>query len=232
MLLQVVKTMNKLLVVSSKKITTGEYNLDISKDIVLAIEGNVILHDINNQNSKLDINVNISSKLDLYLVKKIDNDYTLNITTLNDAVLNLNMLILNENKHQVNINVNMIQNNSKVNISVRSINIKNNSNLDIVCKGYIEKDTRDNDLIEDLKGFIINNNDTIKISPIMEVNTNEVKANHLVTIGNNTREELFYLESLGLTEEYAKKLLIESFIKHNMTSLELEFLKLGGENFE
>ena len=76
------------------------------------------------------------------------------------------------------------------------------------------------------------NNDTIKISPIMIVDTNEVLANHLVTIGNFNAEELFYLESLGLSEKMAKDMLIESFMKQNMSEVELEFLKLGGDKDE
>ena len=46
----------------------------------------------------------------------------------------------------------------------------------------------------------------------MKVNTNEVMANHLVTIGAFNRDELFYLNSKGLSDESAKNILIHSFI--------------------
>lgn len=224
--------MNKLLVVGDKKLTTGEYNLELNKNVSIIIEGNVILHDINNNNEELNIKLDDNSSLDFYLIKNIENDYYIHFTLLKNAKLNLNMLILNKNNNKVTIDIDLLDNNSKAFADIRGINIENNSNLDIICNGYIKNSTKDNELVENLKGLIINDNDTIKISPIMIVDTNEVSANHLVTIGSFLKEELFYLTSLGLTEEIAKKMLTNSFLKHNMSKLELEFLKLGGENFE
>jgi len=224
--------MNKLLVVEDKNINSGEYSLEINKDVSLNFEGNVIIHDINNVNNKLDVKINSNSSLDLYLVRNLAHNYDIHITLFDNAKLNLNMLILNKNKHQVKIDVDMIENGALATIGVRAINISEDSNLDIICNGYIKDNTKDNELIEDLKGLITKDNDCIKISPIMIVDTNEVTANHLVTIGNFDREEVFYLESLGLSEKKAIEILTEAFLKHNMQKPELEFLKLGGEDNE
>lgn len=226
------KIMNKLLVVEDKLINSGEYSLEIKENVSLSILGNVIGHDINNSNNKLDIKIGNNSSLDLFFVRNIDDNYDIHFTLFNNAKLNFHMLILNEGKHNVKIDVDMIENGASATIGVRAINISDNSNLDIICNGYIKKNTKDNELIEDLKGLITKDDDTIKISPVMIVDTNEVVANHLVTIGNFDKEELFYLESLGLSRKEARKILTESFIKHNMSTTELEFLKLGGDNNE
>ena len=224
--------MNKLLVVEDKSINSGEYILDLKKDISLNISGNVVIHDINNDNNWLNIIIGNNCNLDLYMVKKLQNDYYIHITLLNNAKLNLNILILNENNHQVKVDIDMIDDNSIASTHVRALNIQEDSNLDIVFKGFIKEKTKGNELVEDLKGLLTKNNDTIKISPVMIVDTNEVLANHLVTIGNFNIEELFYLESLGLSEKTAKDMLIESFMKQNMSEVELEFLKLGGDKDE
>lgn len=232
MLLQVVKIMNKLLVVEDKKITSGEYNLELNKNVVINIEGNVILHDINNINKEFNIELEDNSNLDLYLIKKSECDYNISFSLLNNVKLNLNMLILNNNKNKVTVNINMLGNSSKAILDIRGMNIDNDSNLDIICNGYVKKDTKDNELIENLKGLIKNENDTIKISPVMKIDTNEVSANHLVTIGSFNKEELFYLESLGLDKDNAQNMLTNSFLKHNMRNIELEFLNLGGDILE
>lgn len=232
MLLMGISKMNKLLVVEDKKINSGEYNLELNKEVSLDILGSVIIHDINNTNNKLELKIDNNSSLDYYEVKVLEDDYQIHITLLEECKFNLNLLILNKGKHQVKVEVDMQKDKAYASLSIRAINIANNSNLDVICNGYIKAGTKDNELIENLKGLITKENDSIKISPIMIVDTNEVSANHLVTIGNFAIEELFYLESLGLSEEYAKKLLIESFIKHNMSEPELEFLKIGGENHE
>lgn len=224
--------MNKLIVVENKKIATGEYNLELNKEVSLDISGNVVMHDINNANNKLELKINSNSNLDYYEVRVLEDNYHFHITLLENASFNLNLLILNKGKHQVKIDVDMLENNIHASLNIRAINIESDSNLDIICNGYIKKNAKDNELVENLKGLITKDNDSIKISPIMIVDTNEVSANHLVTIGNFDIEELFYLKSLGLSEDYAKKLLTESFIKHNMSKLELEFLKIGGESHE
>ncbi len=224
--------MNKLLVVEDKKLDSGEFNLDIKKDISITIENDVIIHDINNDNRKINIIINKDSKLKLYIVKELISDYDIHITLLNKAFLEFNMLLINKDNNQVKINIEMTQDKAKSVINIRGINKEYNSNLDIICNGYIKENTKDNELIENMKGLIIHNNDTIKISPIMIIDTNEVSANHLVTIGSFREEELFYLQSKGLSETLAKELLINSFLKGNMEELELEFLKLGGDNFE
>ena len=232
MLLQVVKIMNRLLVVEDKKITSGEYNLELNENVVINIEGNVILHDINNINKEFNIELEDNSKLDLYLIKKSECDYNISFSLLNNVKLNLNMLILNNNKNKVTVNINMLGNSSKAILDIRGMNIDNDSNLDIICNVYVKKNTKDNELIENLKGLIKNENDTIKISPVMKIDTNEVSANHLVTIGSFNKEELFYLESLGLDKDNAQNMLTNSFLKHNMRNIELEFLNLGGDILE
>lgn len=224
--------MNRLLVVEDKKITSGEYNLELNENVVINIEGNVILHDINNINKEFNIELEDNSNLDLYLIKKSECDYNISFSLLNNVKLNLNMLILNNNKNKVTVNINMLGNSSKAILDIRGMNIDNDSNLDIICNGYVKKNTKDNELIENLKGLIKNENDTIKISPVMKIDTNEVSANHLVTIGSFNKEELFYLESLGLDKDNAQNMLTNSFLKHNMRNIELEFLNLGGDIFE
>ena len=221
MLLQVVKIMNRLLVVEDKKITSGEYNLELNENVVINIEGNVILHDINNINKEFNIELEDNSNLDLYLIKKSECDYNISFSLLNNVKLNLNMLILNNNKNKITVNINMLGNSSKAILDIRGMNIDNDSNLDIICNGYVKKDTKDNELIENLKGLIKNENDTIKISPVMKIDTNEVSANHLVAIGSFNKEELFYLESLGLDKNNAQNMLTNSFLKHNMKNIEL-----------
>lgn len=226
--------MNKLLVVEdNKNITSGEYNLKIEKDVSIEVKEEVILHDINNINNNcFNLKLKDYSKLDLYQIKKLNNDYHIHIVLENRAIFNYHMLILNKDKHQVIIDVDMIGDKAYASIDVRAINTEDNSNLDIICNGYIKKDTKDNELVENLKGLITKNNDTIKISPKMMVDTNEVEANHLVTIGAFNKEELFYLRSRGLNEDRAKKILIEAFLKHGMKEEELSYLNMGGENYE
>lgn len=74
--------------------------------------------------------------------------------------------------------------------------------------------------------------------PKLEIKNNEVQCSHGATIGNISEEELHYLRSRGLTENLARRMIMDSFIKSitNYTNDEkwkktiLELLEEGEED--
>lgn len=233
MQLVVMKKMNKLLVVEDrKKIETGEYEMDTCENAHIIVSGEVVIHEYEKETKELRIDIENHSRLTFYQVKQLDQDYHIHICLKNEAIFQYHMLILNRGKHKVTIDVEMNDCGSKANVSVRTINLENHSNLDVVCNGVIGAKTIDNELLENLKGLIIHEDDSIKISPIMMVDTNEVMANHLVTIGTFDKEELFYLKQRGLSEELAKKLLMDAFLTNIMSDFEKEKIKMEVKEYE
>jgi len=73
------------------------------------------------------------------------------------------------------------------------------------------KDTIDNELKEDLKGLELDDG-KIQIIPNMLVSSSEVIANHFVSIGNVSDNDLFYLTSKGLSKNNARRLLETGFL--------------------
>ena len=47
----------------------------------------------------------------------------------------------------------------------------------------------------------------------MEINTNEVIANHYVTISSISKDDLFYLMSKGLSKSLSEKIILKGFLK-------------------
>jgi len=201
--------MNKLLLVEDIK--DGDYELNYQKNTILNITNKVNLNDYNN-NYNLKINIDNKSILNIDKVSLINKDLNVIINIKDDTIFNLNWVIINTGKNKVHLEVNMTGNNSNAKARVRIINKTNDSNLDFVINGVIAKKTYDNELLEDIKGLIIGN-DTIKISPNMDVFTSEVMANHFVTIGTIPSSDLFYLESKGLSQARAEQLILEGFLK-------------------
>lgn len=226
------KKMNKILVVEDiKKIESGEYNIEFSNQAELEINKNCIIHhyDINNHNLFIKLLENSNLIMNQASIIKKDMDYTFYLGENSD--LTFNLLIINCGKNKVTLNVDMPNNNSKAKIKLRVINQNSDCNMDVICNGFIAEKTKDNELLEDLKGLILNN-DSIKISPNMSVLTSEVLANHLVTIGPIREEDLFYLKSKGLSEKLARDLMKDAFIK-NILSPELkEKIKMEVINIE
>ena len=61
-------------------------------------------------------------------------------------------------------------------------------------------------------------NGFIKINPNMFIDSNDVIANHNSTIGNINKDYLFYLNSKGIENDNAKKLIISGFLKSILNS--------------
>lgn len=61
------------------------------------------------------------------------------------------------------------------------------------------------------------NEEKSSVHPILLVEENEVEANHAAHLGGFSEEELFYMESRGIPEDTAIRLLLEGFLKSNIT---------------
>lgn len=215
--------MNKLLVVEDiKNILSGEIDIKMTNNVHLNILGDVIMHDIDSENKETNILVDRNAKLNFYQVKNLKDDYHIRIEVKENSRLDYHLLVLNKGINKAVIDVIMDESCAKANVVIRAINLDKNSNLDIVCNGNIADNTIDNELTEDLKGLLVFNQDSIKISPNLMVETNEVLANHLVTIGTFNNEELFYLMMKGLSEKKAKKLLKNAFMTNILSDYEKE----------
>lgn len=213
MLLVGMKKMNKLLLVEDiNELNNGDYFLDYEKSMRLKTIGEVSLANYSTGSYNLEVDVQDGTVLNFDKVDMISKDIEIVFNIGSKATLNFNWVIQNKGRNKVKLIINMVGNDSKAEIKLRGINEIDGSNLDIICDGIVKENTLNNYLVEDLRGLIIND-ETIKISPNMFMGTNEVEANHLVSIGSFLKEDLFYLNSKGLSVEEAKKMLRDSFIR-------------------
>lgn len=67
---------------------------------------------------------------------------------------------------------------------------------------------------------------TIKATPCLQIETNDVKASHSASVINLNDESLFYLTSRGIDKEAAKKMMINGFVAEQLDKIsELPELK-------
>ena len=159
-----------------------------------------------NESGNFDYKVNNDLQINFFN----DNTSDLNINIIQDdnSTLVLNMTLINYNSSNVIINTMMNGSNNKCVINMRVIGEKNNCHIKVISKAI--KDTKNNQIIQNLKG--INEEGTIIIEPILEVDTKDIEASHFVTIGSYSKEDIFYLNSLNICTTDAKKLLKNGFI--------------------
>lgn len=184
----------------------------VSDEVILNVEGNCKIDEIVlNKHKKLIINVLENSNLEYnrFSLNPSDEGY-LEINHKNNSKSLFNEGILCNKDYKMNINVYEKYSyiNSKVLIRVLTTD---NANVFVDASGYVFKDTLENEITEDIRAFN-SENSNISILPNLIVDSNDVIANHNVTISNINEEEMFYLNSKGINEKEAIKLLRNGFM--------------------
>ena len=119
---------------------------------------------------------------------------------------------MNNKKYDLKIYIDMIGNNSKNLINIHNLNDSGKSN--IIIDGKVNELTNDNELDEKIKVLNINNG-TSTVLPNMYINTKNVIANHSASISTIDSKYLFYLNSKGINNDLATKLIIDGFLNNN-----------------
>ena len=207
--------MNNILI-NNKDFIIEQTNCKIDyciNEINLKINGNVHIYDFNdNEELKLNIEVLENSSLNYYMFSNNEfKNKEININNQDNSKTNFNYSFITNNKSELTINNNILGNNIKSDIRIRSV-AKDKSNCVINSNGYVLKNTTNNEFNEDVRGLNLDEG-IIVINPNMYIDTNDVIANHNATIGNIDNNYLFYLNSKGINNEDAKKLIVSGFIK-------------------
>ncbi len=89
----------------------------------------------------------------------------------------------------------------------------------------IEKGMKQANAFQTLKGIITSDTATVEVNPILLIDEYDVQAGHGATIGKIEEEQLYYLQSRGLTRLQSEKLIINGFLKPIVDEIEDEPLK-------
>ncbi len=196
-----------------------------SNNLDLKVQGTVYCGIKSFANKKLNILLEENSYLTIEFFIHTENSKS-KITILNqeNAKLDLHYACTYEGENELIIDNQLSFSNNDNKILVRAV--EEDGTLTVKAVGCIEKDTKDNVYLEDIKA-ITNHNNRIKIMPDLLVKTDSVIAVHNATISPIDSEELFYLESKGLEKKVAESLIKEGFLKGIVEKEEIK--KQGGD---
>lgn len=143
-----------------------------------------------------------------------ETDVTVNATLSGDgATLKIIGIFLGTQNNSITFNTNVIHkaSHTKSLTSLRGVFLNrssfSNDGLVSIFKGAKNTDGYFASkilLFDDAKGRSV---------PSLEIDENEVKAGHASTVGRPDEEQLFYLQSRGLSEKAAEKLIISGFFE-------------------
>lgn len=180
-------------------------NLDIKENSICNIDKNYYLKELN-----IFIDDGVEFTINHYS-EVIENDLKINIVQYNNSIFNYNHSFVSSKLYNLDVNIELKGNNSKNNINIHGIS--DNGKTNIKVDGLVESNTIDNELDERVRILNINDGHTY-IYPNMFIDTKNVVANHAASITNISKDYLFYLNSKGIKNDEAKKMIIEGFLEN------------------
>ena len=157
-----------------------------------------------------------------------EQDINIEFRQANNSYFVLNFSCLVKSECNINIKGNIEGSDNRSIINVRALSENDLGTFNISVKVF--ENTQNNEVIEDLKG--INEDGSIIFLPILEVDTNEVDAEHFATVGSFDKNELFYLQTKGISLKSAYNLLKKSFIYNLFSDEFIDLLNKGKEKDE
>jgi len=189
----------------------GKDNLDISLNIKINQNVNANILVINNALGSLNVNDNYDIKGNLHLAYVQLNDYDVNVSSnynLNKeySELNVRSAILSNVIKKFDINTYHNEPNTIAHIDNYGI-INNEGRCELVVSNKIEKGKVNCQTHQTSRILTYSNKAIGKILPILLIDENDVAASHAASIGKPNEEEIFYLQSRGLTYNQALNLI-------------------------
>lgn len=160
---------------------------------------------------KYNYNLNLNSVLNVCKYNRVKTIKEMVVANLNNEFATINYIFKTIAKQKECYDY-VINHNSKNTISYFKNNGVNLSgNIIIQISSFIAKEMTD--CITNQNNQIINlTEEKCEIRPILYIDNNEVEANHSALIGDFDTEELFYLQTMGISIKNAYNLLINGFL--------------------
>lgn len=86
------------------------------------------------------------------------------------------------------------------------------SSFDMVGNLVIRTGAKNTDAYLRLDALIMSSEASARVIPSLEITENDVKGGHGATVGQVDQEQLFYLQSRGLSHKQSEELLVEGFL--------------------
>lgn len=116
-----------------------------------------------------------------------------------------------ENQYNVAVTVEHIAPDTKANVQVRAV-LKGGAKLNFAGKVKINKNAGGSDSFLELKVLLIGESCSVKAVPALEIENNNVKCSHKVSVSGPNEEEIFYLMSRGLNKAVTEGLIGRGFL--------------------
>ena len=207
-------------------------DLDINVNkLTIKVKGKVLINELSiKEDENLDLTIDVEPQSSLIYNRFLIHNIMNNRITINQdhqSSVNFNYSFIANDKCHLTVDTNLCGNDNESDINVKAVTEKDGS-ATIIGTADAKEKIINNNLIESIKVLVLNNEESVCI-PNLLVATNDVTVNHACTISTINKNELFYLESKGLSEEDSIKLIKNGYLIGNLSindDIKEEILKM------
>jgi Fe-S cluster assembly scaffold protein SufB len=176
-----------------------------------------------NNSCEREIKIGDNSSLNINSLYLLSGQFKINSYLGKNVILNSQILTYQKNDQILQIEDNYIftDRSSVGKILVNALS-DDSSNINYVSDVVIKSEAISTEARIDMKLYLLSSGARGLMLPGLKIATNAVKAGHGASTNRLTSEDLFYLNSRGLTESQIKKLIINSIVQNFLINIKNE----------
>lgn len=186
---------------------------------------NAFVHTCNMSNGSMFKDFNFTNGSDF-----TNNETKINLNEENAKYVGSGVVMSNSSKCENNLEIRHLSKSAVSDCSFKAVT-RGSSNVSFKGKVFVDENCSNTQSNQISKGLLIDEESKINLTPILEINNDDVVCSHGAASGKADEEVLFYLASRGISKSEAERIYIQGFLSEFIEKIEDAEMQAKGQNF-
>ena len=186
---------------------------------------NSFVHTCNMSNGSMFKDFNFTNGSDF-----TNNETKINLNEENAKYVGSGVVMSNSSKCENNLEIRHLSKSAVSDCSFKAVT-RGSSNVSFKGKVFVDENCSNTQSNQISKGLLIDEESRINLTPILEINNDDVVCSHGAASGKADEEVLFYLASRGISKSEAERIYIQGFLSEFIEKIEDAEMQAKGQNF-
>ena len=186
---------------------------------------NSFVHTCNMSNGSMFKDFNFTNGSDF-----TNNETKINLNEENAKYIGSGVVMSNSSKCENNLEIRHLSKSAVSDCSFKAVT-RGSSNVSFKGKVFVDENCTNTQSNQISKGLLIDEESKINLTPILEINNDDVVCSHGAASGKADEEVLFYLASRGISKSEAERIYIQGFLSEFIEKIEDAEMQAKGQNF-
>ena len=190
-----------------------------------SVTNNSFVHTCNMSNGSIFKDFNFTNGSDF-----TNNETKINLNEENAKYVGSGVVMSNSSKCENNLEIRHLSKSAVSDCSFKAVT-RGSSNVSFKGKVFVDENCSNTQSNQISKGLLIDEESKINLTPILEINNDDVVCSHGAASGKADEEVLFYLASRGISKSEAERIYIQGFLSEFIEKIEDAEMQAKGQNF-